>query len=84
MTGPESIEKMADEVHQVWCNWMKYMFDQGHVNLEEKWIMPREKLLRWRRQMETPYLELSEAEKKSDRKLALRYIELVSDYHKIV
>jgi len=73
------VEAMADEVHQVWANWMVYMFNQGHVDLVHSyqigaWVMPPEKVERWHRQMTTPYDQLSESEKVSDREIAQKYI----------
>ena len=78
-----NIELLADMVHEVWANWMKYMFEQGHVNRQppnEQWVMPTDSLEHWTRQMNTPYSELSEKEKKSDREIALRYLELIERY----
>ena len=73
------VEAMADEIHQVWANWMKYMFSQGHVDVvhsyqQGSWVMQSEKVERWHRQMHTPYAQLSESEKVSDREIAQKYI----------
>lgn len=87
-SNDEIVERVADAVHDVWANWMKYMLSQGHVSTVnpgagglypnvEQWTMPSEKLKRWTRQMNTPYKELSEEEKESDREIALKYIEMV-------
>ena len=82
------IELMADMVHEVWANWMKYMFSQGSTYgidgcKKWEWIMPAEKYERWSRQMNTPYRELTEKEKESDREIALRYLELIEEWYTI-
>jgi hypothetical protein len=65
-SGNPKLERMADEVHQVWCEWMQYMFSQDFYAY-----------IRWIRQMKTPYAQLSESEKESDREIARRYLEIV-------
>ena len=72
---PKQIEELADLVHEIWADWMKYMFSKGRF--EGVWIMPQTLRIRWQRQMNTPYEELSEKEKESDREIALRILELV-------
>jgi len=53
----EIIEKIADLEHQQWAHWTKYMLD----NLTD------ENIARWKKQIETPYSDLTEKEKESDR-----------------
>jgi hypothetical protein len=50
-------EELAALEHEQWAHWTKYMLD----NLTE------ENIARWRKQIDTPYSELSEKEKDSDR-----------------
>lgn len=84
----EIVERVADEVHQVWCMWMEYMFKQGthkqtthavfgKYSPEKVWVMPEDKLERWTRQMKTDYQDLSEEEKESDREIAQKYLDIV-------
>ncbi len=54
------IEKLADLEHQQWAHWTRYMLDN----------LSPENIERWRRQCDTPYGDLSEIEKESDRKWA--------------
>lgn len=76
-------EKFAALVHDQWSGWMKYLFGlcQG-----TKWLagpqvaIPEAAEERWRRQMSTPYGQLPEEEKKSDRELAGKFIELIESY----
>ena len=74
---PDVRERLADYAHEAWSGWMRYMFTIGTL-LNDKWMSPepgqQAKLLlpewaveRWQRQMNTPYAELPESEKASDR-----------------
>ena len=59
--GDPVLERMADEVHQVWCGWMEYMFKKGSLMSDNtSWVMSDLPRLRWTRQMKTPYAQLSE------------------------
>ena len=88
----ELIELIADFFHENWSHWMKYMFEVA-VNVAEDseslaW-MNRTGLVaytfnedmydRWQRQMKTPYSELSEKEKDSDREWAEKLLKLLSE-----
>ncbi len=69
------VEALADLAHEQWSGWMKYMFSKG-VEHFGRWTMPSDSLQRWQRQMNTPYEELPEKEKESDRVEAKRMIEV--------
>ncbi len=81
MTRDELIEKLADIEHQRWSDWQKYMHDQGvswdeAMNLSmlgDELILPSYLVNGWTRQIETPYADLSEREKESDREQVMRY-----------
>lgn len=69
---PDVRERLADYAHEAWSGWMRYMFSKcGTANryfTDEKVVtIPTELVERWRRQMTTPYAELPESEKASDR-----------------
>ena len=61
------MELQADVEHEIWSSWMRYMFTCGTINDDGTWTMPKGKVERWQRQMKTPYSELTEREKDSDR-----------------
>ena len=67
LTRQEWLEAIADVQHEIWSHWMRYLFstttDMGHDGLA---ISPSN-VMRWAHQMNTPYSELSEKEKDSDR-----------------
>ena len=63
-------ERLSDCQHEIWAHWMRYLFytsiplDDGGVKITA------ENFQRWQRQAVTPYSELSEKEKDSDREQA--------------
>jgi hypothetical protein len=67
-------EKLAELAHEQWSGWMRWMFRCGkfvamrHEGVfQTVWIMPGALRERWERQMKSPYSELPEREKDSDR-----------------
>lgn len=68
------LNEMADEAHEVWSDWMKYMFRCGVMMPDGSWAMPPVMVERWQRQMNTPYSSLTSDEKDSDLDIAQRYI----------
>lgn len=66
-------EKLAELEHDQWSAWMKHML----MNLTQ------ENLMRWKRQMITPYSDLSEAEKESDREWADKTLTIINDYFRM-
>ncbi len=65
----------AKAVHDIWAHWMKYMFTQGKYNENGSFTIPKEKVERWNRQMNTEFKDLPESEKKSDYQVAAQFIE---------
>ncbi len=71
----ELIEKFAEIEHERWSKWQKYMHskcmptaDDGIYQIGEEFVA------RWNRQINTPYSNLSEEEKQSDRDQVIPYI----------
>lgn len=62
------VERLAAVEHQQWSDLMKYLLD----NVE--FFQSLEKVTNWVRLMRTPYSELSDKEKESDRLFARRVI----------
>lgn len=72
-------EKFAAIEHERWADWQAYVFTQCkkeplHVEL----TIPASLVRRWRRQIETPYADLTEEEKQSDRDQVDRYWHLIT------
>ena len=83
-------ELLADQQHDIWSDWMRYMFSMGHYRIlelngepQQVWIMPSSSLDRWTRQMNTHYNYLTEQEKNSDREQADKIIALLESSTKI-
>lgn len=76
------VEALADVSHEIWAHWMEYFFSTCDFTLpmlmaaieNGSAIVPTEKVERWQRQMKTPYAELTEREKASDREQAYKII----------
>lgn len=67
MKTSELIERLADQEHERWSGWMRHMFaNWNEINVD-----------RWKLLMDTPYAELSEHSKESDRKEARKTMEIV-------
>lgn len=64
-------EKLAAIEHERWADWQKWchkVIRQNDPNLQTENV-----LMRWDKQIETPYADLSEKEKQSDREQVDRY-----------
>lgn len=68
------METQAKAAHDIWSHWMKYMFTCGTFNGDGSWTMPKDKVERWQRQMNTEFEDLSEQEQKSDYSIAEKFI----------
>lgn len=77
-------EEIAYISHEIWAHWMRYLFKCGYFNDDGSFVIPAEKVERWQRQIDTPYSQLSEAEKESDRHQADKILDVVVREHKII
>jgi hypothetical protein len=74
-------EKLAALEHESWSGWMVFIFSKGRL-LDTGpdtggFLIAPTSAVRWQRQMNTPYADLTESEKESDRKEADRVIALL-------
>lgn len=78
-------EKLAALAHEQWSGWMEHVFRRceampGTITGEvAPVVIPLWAVENWGRQMLTPYAELSEEEKDSDRKEADRVLKLLGE-----
>ena len=90
----EQREALADYAHATWSGWMRYMlpilnplfkaasWSPGDPPIDAAKVeRALQSLERWMRQMETPYAELSEEEKASDRLEADTILAVVRQHH---
>jgi hypothetical protein len=74
------VEKLANYAHEAWTGWMDYLFSKTlPIDNNSAMVIPSDSETRWRRQMKTPYSELPEDEKESDRKEARKIIDILED-----
>lgn len=80
------IEQLADIEHQRWADWQRWVHECGtkayvpRVGLEGILALPNDRVAAWERQIATPYADLSEREKASDREQVMRYWPLIVDF----
>lgn len=65
--GKPILEKLANLEHQQWAHWTKYMLDN----------LTPDNIKRWRDQIVTPYSQLSEKEKETDREWARKVVKII-------
>jgi len=70
-------EKLAAYAHKAWSGWMNYLFEKSALNPDGTVTIPAWAVERWKRQAKTPYAELLESEKESDRKEADIILQIV-------
>jgi len=72
-----TFEKLAWLEHDIWANWMKYLFTKGTLNEDGSFTIEPASVKRWTRQMNTDYDNLPEKEKESDRNLVKRFLRML-------
>lgn len=81
----ETRERLAEYAHEAWSGWMRYLFskcmDDSEFDgqLKGTQVIPAWAVERWTRQMNTPYAELPESEKESDRAEADKMLSIIGD-----
>jgi hypothetical protein len=68
------VELLAEAAHVAWSGWMDYLFSKCAMNPDKSATIPAGLVARWQRQASTPYCDLPEREKESDRVEARRYL----------
>ena len=71
------IETLAAIEHQRWSRWQQYMHSKGVRNDDGSMVIPADLVRRWEQQIASPYAELSETEKESDREQVMEYLSVI-------
>lgn len=71
---------LANLAHSQWSGWMSYLFDKSILNEDGTVTMPKWAVERWKRQIETQYDDLSEAEKENDLTEADKVLSLINKF----
>lgn len=74
----EFLEELAAVEHERWSHWQRYVHGKCQLQQDGSLLIPSELVAQWKRQMETLYDDLTEAEKQSDREQVLRYLPVVA------
>ncbi|MBP2449610.1 hypothetical protein [Rhizobium leguminosarum] len=69
-----TLEGLAHIEHERWSHWQKYMHAKGIRQTDGSLLIPADLVAQWDRQIATPYAELSENEKESDRDQVRKYL----------
>ncbi len=67
MSEQELIELLADKEHASWARWMTYLFRVCQREPDGSITISPQLVDHWQGQIDTPYSELTEREKESDR-----------------
>lgn len=73
-----AVETLAAHAHdEMWAGWMEYLFSKGRENDDGSFTIPASWYWRWKYQAGTPYTQLPEDMKESDREEARRILRLL-------
>ena len=82
-SSDDTRERLAAYAHEAWSGWMKYLFSKAEIIHESSGgdtaHLNEDLVERWTRQMNTPYADLPEDEKKSDLEEADKMIALLDE-----
>ncbi|MBU9631578.1 hypothetical protein KTE60_20030 [Burkholderia multivorans] len=74
----EILEQLAAVEHERWAHWQRYMHSKAIRNSDGSLTISAELVSRWERLMKTPYAELTEDERQSDREQVQRYLPVLA------
>lgn len=72
------VERLATIEHERWSHWQKYMHGKALKQSNGSLLIPPNLVEQWERQLSTPYSDLSEAEKESDREQVRKYLPVIA------
>ncbi len=75
----ELLEQLASIEHERWSHWQRYMHGKATCNLDGSLTIPADLVTRWERLMKTPYAQLTDEERESDREQVRRYLTIVAE-----
>lgn len=73
------LESLAAVEHERWSHWQRYLHSQCQRRSDGSLTIPPEMVDRWSAQASTPYADLTDAEKESDRDQVRRYLPVIAD-----
>lgn len=76
-------ESLAAIEHERWGHWQRYLHQQCLRQPDGSLVIPAGTVARWELQITTPYEQLSEQEKDSDREQVARYWPLLEAWRRL-
>lgn len=80
MNQTELIERLADAEHTRWSHWMSYLFSKCEKQPDGSMLIPSNLVEHWQNEIDTPYSDLTERYKQSDRNQVMRVLPLIKEY----
>jgi hypothetical protein len=77
LQSSDLLETLAAIEHERWSHWQRYVHSKCTRAADGSLTIPAELVERWATQMRTPYPELSDKEKESDREQVRRYLPVI-------
>jgi hypothetical protein len=78
LRNPQLIEELAGVEHERWAHWQRYLHAQCEPGPDGSLTIPPDLVRRWTEQMRTPYRELPDRDKDSDREQVHRYLPTIA------
>ena len=72
------LEQLAAIEHERWAHWQRFMHGKGERKPDGSLVLPADLVARWERLIETPYAQLTDKERESDREQVRRYLPVVA------
>lgn len=73
------LERLATIEHDRWSHWQRYMHGKATRQHDGSLLIPPDLVRQWERQLATPYAELSENERESDREQVRKYLPVIAE-----
>jgi hypothetical protein len=84
----EALESLLDTLaaveHERWSHWQRYVHSNGVREPDGSMLIPADLVAHWEKQIATPYAQLSEKERESDREQVRKYLPLIIEALKTV
>jgi hypothetical protein len=71
------LETLAAIEHERWSHWQRYVHGKCIPQSDGALLIPAEFVKRWEKQTVTPYSELTDTEKESDREQVRKYLPVI-------
>ncbi|PCK77502.1 hypothetical protein [Rhizobium sophoriradicis] len=71
------VDELASIEHERWAHWQRYVHGQSFKQPDGSIVVPANLVAKWERQIATPFSQLSDTEKDSDREQVQKYLPLL-------